>query len=44
MARQIEEDKVVEIEIRINRGTIFCQVVSSRHIGQLIEFITEGNQ
>jgi hypothetical protein len=44
MARHMEEDKVVAIEIKIKSGTIFCQVVNKRHIGQLMEFITEGNQ
>jgi len=44
IARHIEEDRVVAIEIKINKGIIFCQVVSRRHIGHLIEFITEGNQ
>jgi len=29
---------------RIDKGAIFCQVEREKHKGQLIEFITEGNQ
>ena len=33
-----------DVERRIVKGATFCHVDKVRHIGQVIEFITEGNQ
>lgn len=41
---RIEDDVKAQKLINTNKGIIFCQVVSKRHIGHLMAFIAEGNQ
>lgn len=43
--KKINEDWIEEEDIiKTKSGTTFCQVAKIRHMGQLMEFITEGNQ